>query len=424
MPYFTVSSDPQRVQLHYELLVGEHAWDELIARDDRESSQPIAELELPTVGEKVPLARRWDLVETGALPASLDGKKSDTQQAAKWRDPVLFIPGLASKKTTEYFEQQVRHLTSLKDRCGSPIACVCVFDPRGVGRSSVPEGRQQYSTDLMCRDVIALLDHLGWTEQVHIVGQSLGALVALKLAGTAPQRIKSVTVMGAVLAGTDMLWSGWRNAPRFAAQFFFGGLRSKIRANLGMQYTQAYLSQPSGGGRTRLEAMAAATEATIQRKRGTVPKEQRQRNMAGRRGQMRACIWHRLTRKEVAAIAGSQHFRVLVLHGWHDRFISPSQAHKLGVVLRANMVTTEAAHAGIGIEAAALVNAMLETQILGGFPSPQLGGCEVPAGTMQAARGLAPETNTQQQQQQQQVYYLHARSDQGKLLKRVQTQPY
>ncbi len=43
---------------------------------------------------------------------------------------------------------------------------------------------------------------------------------------------------------------------------------------------------------------------------------------------------------------------------------------------------------------------------------------------MQAARGLAPETNTQQQQQQQQVYYLHARSDQGKLLKRVQTQPY
>ncbi len=32
--------------------------------------------------------------------------------------------------------------------------------------------------------------------QVHIVGQSLGALVALKLAGTAPQRIKSVTVMG------------------------------------------------------------------------------------------------------------------------------------------------------------------------------------------------------------------------------------
>ena len=51
---------------------------------------------------------------------------------------------------------------------------------------------------------------------------------------------------GAVLAGTDMLWSGWRNAPRFAAQFFFGGLRSKIRANLGMQYTQAYLSQPSG----------------------------------------------------------------------------------------------------------------------------------------------------------------------------------
>ena len=34
----------------------------------------------------------------------------------------------------------------------------------------------------------------------------------------------------------------------------------------------------------------------------------------------------------------------------------------------------EAAHAGIGIEAAAVVNAMLEAQVLGGFPPHQLGG--------------------------------------------------
>ena len=74
MPYVTVGSDPHPVQLHYELLVGEHAWDELVAREG-ESPQPVDESEQPSTGEKVPLAQRWDLVENGALPASLERKE-------------------------------------------------------------------------------------------------------------------------------------------------------------------------------------------------------------------------------------------------------------------------------------------------------------------------------------------------------------
>jgi hypothetical protein len=40
--------------------------------------------------------------------------RSGLEQAPKCKERVLFIPGLASKKTTEYFEQQVRHITALK----------------------------------------------------------------------------------------------------------------------------------------------------------------------------------------------------------------------------------------------------------------------------------------------------------------------
>lgn len=36
------------------------------------------------------------------------------QEAARCRESVLFIPGLAAKKTTEYFERQVQHLTALQ----------------------------------------------------------------------------------------------------------------------------------------------------------------------------------------------------------------------------------------------------------------------------------------------------------------------
>ena len=48
--------------------------------------------------------------------------------------------------------------------------------------------------------------------------------------------------------------------------------------------------------------------------------ERRRRNMAGRRGQIRALILgHRLSRAEVEAIACAEHFRVTIIHGWSDR---------------------------------------------------------------------------------------------------------
>jgi pimeloyl-ACP methyl ester carboxylesterase len=39
---------------------------------------------------------------------------------------------------------------------GIPLE-ICTFDNRGVGRSSSPEDRQQYSTAIMAQDGVALL---------------------------------------------------------------------------------------------------------------------------------------------------------------------------------------------------------------------------------------------------------------------------
>uniref|UniRef100_A0A3B4WVM4 AB hydrolase-1 domain-containing protein n=1 Tax=Seriola lalandi dorsalis TaxID=1841481 RepID=A0A3B4WVM4_SERLL len=69
---------------------------------------------------------------------------------------------------------------------------VCVFDNRGVGSSSVPDG--PYSTEAMAEDTIALMDHLGW-RRAHIVGFSLGGMVAMKLASLNRHRIKSLALI-------------------------------------------------------------------------------------------------------------------------------------------------------------------------------------------------------------------------------------
>jgi pimeloyl-ACP methyl ester carboxylesterase len=67
------------------------------------------------------------------------------------------------------------------------------LDLRGHGKSDKPHEASAY--DHLATDVIALLDHLG-IEQAHLVGYSLGGIIAAKLLTTHPQRFRSA-VLGA-----------------------------------------------------------------------------------------------------------------------------------------------------------------------------------------------------------------------------------
>ncbi|CAA7021000.1 unnamed protein product [Microthlaspi erraticum] len=49
---------------------------------------------------------------------------------------------------------------------------VCAFDNRGMGRSSVPTHKSEYTTTIMAKDSVSLLDHLEW-ERAHIIGHSM-----------------------------------------------------------------------------------------------------------------------------------------------------------------------------------------------------------------------------------------------------------
>jgi pimeloyl-ACP methyl ester carboxylesterase len=85
------------------------------------------------------------------------------------------------------------------------------FDNRDVGRSTwldelpVPTVWQllrrdkhaaSYTLDDMAEDVVGLLDHLG-IERAHVVGASMGSMIAQTLAATHPDRVSSlVSIMG------------------------------------------------------------------------------------------------------------------------------------------------------------------------------------------------------------------------------------
>ncbi|NED96257.1 alpha/beta hydrolase [Phytoactinopolyspora alkaliphila] len=69
-------------------------------------------------------------------------------------------------------------------------------DLRGHG-ASLADAKYDTSVTDMARDQLALLDSLGHNGPVHLVGQSLGGMVAQHVVRLAPERVRSLVTIGA-----------------------------------------------------------------------------------------------------------------------------------------------------------------------------------------------------------------------------------
>jgi pimeloyl-ACP methyl ester carboxylesterase len=78
---------------------------------------------------------------------------------------------------------------------------VVVFDNRGSGRSDVPEDTNAYTIRLMADDAAALLDHLG-IARAHVLGVSMGGMIAQELAINHPGRVQSL-ILGCTTPGGE-----------------------------------------------------------------------------------------------------------------------------------------------------------------------------------------------------------------------------
>ncbi|KAI8611863.1 Alpha/Beta hydrolase protein [Chytriomyces sp. MP71] len=74
---------------------------------------------------------------------------------------------------------------------GLPQFSVLVFDNRGVGFSDAPRGL--YTTADMAKDTLELLAINGWND-AHIVGISMGGMIAQEMAIQAPRVVRSLTL--------------------------------------------------------------------------------------------------------------------------------------------------------------------------------------------------------------------------------------
>ncbi|MBY0277258.1 alpha/beta hydrolase [Candidatus Binatia bacterium] len=97
-------------------------------------------------------------------------------------DPVLMIMGLGSNA-----HGWARALPWVSDRHRA-----IVFDNRGVGRSDVPDGA--YSIEQMADDAAAVLDACGHAT-AHVMGASLGGMIAQRFALAHAARVRSLVLL-------------------------------------------------------------------------------------------------------------------------------------------------------------------------------------------------------------------------------------
>ena len=97
-------------------------------------------------------------------------------------DPVLLIHG---------YGDNLKMWAGLADSLATTHRVIAV-DTRGFGKSSKPAGAESYGPR-MVQDLVALLDTTG-AASAHVVGYSMGAILAADLALHSPDRVRTVTM--------------------------------------------------------------------------------------------------------------------------------------------------------------------------------------------------------------------------------------
>jgi 3-oxoadipate enol-lactonase len=118
-------------------------------------------------------------------------------------EPLLLIHGLGS--STEDWEPQIADFAA--------HFRVITYDVRGHGRTDKPRAR--YSIRQFADDAAALLQHLD-AAPAHILGISMGGMIALQLAVDHPKMVKSLTIVN---SGPELVLRTWKQRIAIYSRF-------------------------------------------------------------------------------------------------------------------------------------------------------------------------------------------------------------
>ncbi|KXX78668.1 putative aminoacrylate hydrolase RutD [Madurella mycetomatis] len=300
---------------------------------DREGLAPVAE------GRGGPINISWEIHGCGpiklVLIMGLGGLKS------AWQRQTLHF---GHERRTEY--------------------SVLLIDNRGMGDSDKPLMR--YSTSEMARDVAEVLAHVGWlpsfplpqrpvARTLHVVGISMGGMIAQELACLVPQAISSLSLIctAAAIENTTTWAENMANRasmlmPKTIDRSVADAARQLFAASWLAQPDNVHLPSPSTTPKCRPPSTtpsattAGSSEPPTEYLRFPtnahrfVAQELHKRLDPGRFGlkgfllQLVAAGWHHKSGAQLAGMADAVgRERILVMHGTEDGMISVPHGRKL-----------------------------------------------------------------------------------------------
>ncbi|KIH87678.1 hypothetical protein SPBR_05049 [Sporothrix brasiliensis 5110] len=285
---------------------------------------------------------------------------------------IVFIMGLGSFKTA--WQRQTLYFGHERYKDYS----VLLLDNRGMGDSDRPLMR--YTTKDMALDAIEVLEHVGFVNQaaengrsVHVVGLSMGGMVAQELACLIPNQVASLALCCTASAIENTSASIWENLASRAALIIPKGVEESVRGTAGRIFSDKFLTGPDnvtlpvpgthlvGPPLRHLytpektippDTIALPEQTTSSAEAYTkdpatwyrtfdsnyqrfVAQEMHKRNdprfsTKGFLLQLIACGWHHKSAAQLAAMGDAiDRRRILIIHGTADEMISVPHGRKL-----------------------------------------------------------------------------------------------
>jgi len=227
---------------------------------------------------------------------------------------LVWIMGLGGMK--EAWQRQTKDFAHTN---GSTYSAL-IMDNRGVGESDKPFMR--YSTSEMAKDVLEVIDHVGWTKerQLHVIGISMGGMIAQELGLLIPNRIASLNLISTAprLVNTVGFIENLRNRINLFIPRSLDEQLASVKPNL---YTPAWLDEPdeteavvkpfpTNGDRFAAQEVAKRTHPEAF-------------NRTGFMAQAVAAGWHHKSAAQLEELGDKVgRERILVLHGTEDKMIT------------------------------------------------------------------------------------------------------
>ncbi|GAA5828729.1 hypothetical protein JCM5353_002870 [Sporobolomyces roseus] len=245
---------------------------------------------------------------------------------------LLFIMGLNNSSFA--WQHQLSYFSSL------PGYSTLVFDNRGVGHSDAPKGA--YKTSEMARDVVELLEEVGWIgkgegeeeeeARLNVVGVSMGGMIALELALLIPRHIRTL-----LLTSTKSGSSTLPDIPSYASLRMFGLLTTGM---VKLPQDQMALVAETLFPKVWLDGIADEEDGEWQGKKRREMVETdllnrynvgKRQTMTGRLGQLAAVCSHRVSTSRLKELSTSlpSSSRIAIIHGTEDNLIHVNRAKEL-----------------------------------------------------------------------------------------------